>query len=258
LLRGGPSRSRRRAARRDASRSRSRSRRRSWRPAQKVLALYDRTRPRRTEMLAIEDDRRLDAYELHARGKIAIAEGRTAQGISELERSLDLWTRLSYRLRAALTADDLRTAPVSGATRRSRSTRCATPPTRGSACRSSGAASPTIRSDSSRKRNGGSLTECAKGRKHARSPRSSGRSFNTDQQPHARGLCGVRRAQSAPRSSRSARSSAFCDDLETRRGEARRCPKRRREAHPAAPFRLAGVRIPVGPEPCNVPPEPPP
>lgn len=78
--------------------------------AQKVLALYDRTRPRRTEMLAIEDDRRLDAYELHARGKIAIAEGRTAQGISELERSLDLWTRLSYRLRAALTADDLRTA----------------------------------------------------------------------------------------------------------------------------------------------------
>ncbi len=78
--------------------------------AQKVLALYDRTRPRRTEMLSIEGDRRLEAYELQARGKVALAEGHTAQGVALLERSLELWTRLSYRLRAALTADDLRTA----------------------------------------------------------------------------------------------------------------------------------------------------
>jgi DNA-binding CsgD family transcriptional regulator len=78
--------------------------------AQKVLARYDRTRPRRTDMLAIEDDRRLEAYELHARGKVALAAGRTTEGIAQLERSLELWTRLSYRLRAALAADDLRTA----------------------------------------------------------------------------------------------------------------------------------------------------
>lgn len=76
--------------------------------ARKVLALYDRTRPRRTDMLAYEGDRRLEAYELYARGKIALADGRTQQAVADLERSLDLWARLSYRLRAALVADDLR------------------------------------------------------------------------------------------------------------------------------------------------------
>lgn len=78
--------------------------------AQKVLVLYERTRARRTDMLAIEDDRRLEAYELSARGKLALAERKTKDGTALLERSLELWTRLSYRLRTALTADDLRTA----------------------------------------------------------------------------------------------------------------------------------------------------
>jgi DNA-binding CsgD family transcriptional regulator len=77
--------------------------------ARKVLALYDRTPPRRTAMLAFEGDRRLEAYELHARGTVAVAEGQP-QAAAELERSLDLWTRLGYRLRTALVADELRNA----------------------------------------------------------------------------------------------------------------------------------------------------
>ena len=76
--------------------------------ARKVLALYDRTKPRKTEMLSFEGDRRVDAYELYARGKAAVADGQTQQGVADLEQSLELWTRLSYRLRAALTANDLR------------------------------------------------------------------------------------------------------------------------------------------------------
>lgn len=76
--------------------------------AKDVLALYDRSRPRRTEMLALEGDRRYEAYELYARGRFAVATGETPRGIAELERSLDLWIRLNYRLRAAVTANDLR------------------------------------------------------------------------------------------------------------------------------------------------------
>jgi DNA-binding CsgD family transcriptional regulator len=76
--------------------------------ARKVLALYDRTRPRRTEMLAFEGDRRVDAYEHYAHGKMAIAEGRTQQGVAELEQALEVWTHLAYRLRSATVANDLR------------------------------------------------------------------------------------------------------------------------------------------------------
>ncbi len=80
--------------------------------ARKVLALYDRTRPRRAELLAFEGDRRVEAYELYARGRAAIADGQRQQGIALLVRALELWTRLTYRLRAAITANVLRT--VSG------------------------------------------------------------------------------------------------------------------------------------------------
>jgi DNA-binding CsgD family transcriptional regulator len=76
--------------------------------ARKVLTLYDRTRPRRTDMLAMEGDRRIDALELMARGKASVTDGRTQQGVAELERALELWTLLTYRLRAALTANTLR------------------------------------------------------------------------------------------------------------------------------------------------------
>jgi DNA-binding CsgD family transcriptional regulator len=72
-----------------------------------VMALYDRTRPHHTEMLSFEGDRRLEAYEFHAKGKVEVAEGRKQKGIDNLKRSLDLWTRLGYRLRAAIVADDL-------------------------------------------------------------------------------------------------------------------------------------------------------
>jgi len=76
--------------------------------ARKVLALYDRTRPRRTDAPAFEGDRALDAQEHYARGKAALAEGRTQPGIAELQQALELWSQLAYRLRAALVANDLR------------------------------------------------------------------------------------------------------------------------------------------------------
>jgi DNA-binding CsgD family transcriptional regulator len=76
--------------------------------ARKVFTLYERTRPRRTDMLAFEGDRRLEAYELWARGKVAIAEGSTQPGVVDLEQSLELWTRLGYRMRIAITANVLR------------------------------------------------------------------------------------------------------------------------------------------------------
>ena len=78
--------------------------------ARKVLTLYERTRPRKTERHAFEGDRRVEGFELYARGKLSIIEGRTQQGIAELEKALDLWTRLTYRLRVAVTANALRSA----------------------------------------------------------------------------------------------------------------------------------------------------
>jgi DNA-binding CsgD family transcriptional regulator len=76
--------------------------------ARKVLTLYERTRPRKTERHAFEGDRRVEGFELYARGKLSIAEGRVQQGIAELEKALDLWSRLTYRLRVAVTANTLR------------------------------------------------------------------------------------------------------------------------------------------------------
>ncbi len=76
--------------------------------ARKVLTLYERTRPRKTDRHAFEGDRRLEGFELYARGKLSIIEGRTQQGIAELEKALELWSRLGYRLRAAITANVLR------------------------------------------------------------------------------------------------------------------------------------------------------
>jgi DNA-binding CsgD family transcriptional regulator len=76
--------------------------------ARKVMTLYERTRPRKNERLALEGDRRMQGLELYARGKLSIAEGRSQEGIAELEKALDLWSRLTYRLRTALTANALR------------------------------------------------------------------------------------------------------------------------------------------------------
>ncbi|MBV8299119.1 MAG: helix-turn-helix transcriptional regulator [Candidatus Eremiobacteraeota bacterium] len=77
--------------------------------ARRVLALYDRTSPRRTEMLALEGDRRLDVYAQYARGRVLVAEGNVSRGVDQLERSFDAFMQLGYRLRAALVANDLRT-----------------------------------------------------------------------------------------------------------------------------------------------------
>ena len=78
--------------------------------ARKVLTLYERTRPRKTERHAFEGDRRVEGFELYARGKLSLSEGRTQQGIAELEKALELWSRLTYRLRTAVTANALRSA----------------------------------------------------------------------------------------------------------------------------------------------------
>jgi DNA-binding CsgD family transcriptional regulator len=77
--------------------------------ARKILTLYERTRPKgEGDLSTWEGDRRLDAHEAYARGKLAVAEGATQAGVSELERSLEGWTRLGYRLRTAITANVLR------------------------------------------------------------------------------------------------------------------------------------------------------
>jgi DNA-binding CsgD family transcriptional regulator len=76
--------------------------------AKRVLALYDRSRPKRTEMLALEGDRRFEAFEQYARGKFAVSQGETQRGIAEMNNALNLWVRLNYRLRTAITANELR------------------------------------------------------------------------------------------------------------------------------------------------------
>jgi DNA-binding CsgD family transcriptional regulator len=78
--------------------------------AQRVLTLYDRSHPRRTAMLAFEGDRRIEALELYARGRVALLSGEVKRGVAALQQSLDLWTRLNYRLRTAITANELRLA----------------------------------------------------------------------------------------------------------------------------------------------------
>jgi len=78
--------------------------------AQRVMTFYDRSKPRRTAMLAFEGDRRVEALELYARGRVALLSGDPKGGTAALQQSLDLWTRLNYRLRVALTANELRLA----------------------------------------------------------------------------------------------------------------------------------------------------
>lgn len=78
--------------------------------ARKVMTLYERSRARRSELLALEDDRRLQAFERQARGKLLLAERKTSQGVAELRRAHELWTQLGYRLRAAMASSDMLTA----------------------------------------------------------------------------------------------------------------------------------------------------
>jgi DNA-binding CsgD family transcriptional regulator len=78
--------------------------------ARKVFTLYERTRPRKTDRHALEGDRRLEGFELYARGKLSLSEGRAQQGAEELQKALELWARLGYRLRVAITANALRSA----------------------------------------------------------------------------------------------------------------------------------------------------
>ena len=75
--------------------------------ARDVLTLYDRTRPSSNDLLAFHGDRRIDALEAFARGRVHVAEGLTRAGGIDMNRALDLWTRLGYRLRAALAANAL-------------------------------------------------------------------------------------------------------------------------------------------------------
>ncbi len=78
--------------------------------AKTVLNLYEHTRARGNATLAFEGDRRVGALEAFARGKVLLADGSAREGIAEMVRALDLWTRFGYRLRAALAANALRWA----------------------------------------------------------------------------------------------------------------------------------------------------
>ncbi len=148
--------------------------------ARKVFTLYERTRPRKTERLALEGDRRLEGFELYARGKLSIAEGRTQQGVAELEKALDLWSRLGYRLRVAVTANDAALGrPAIRAMRKPRSKRCAARRTRGCVRRSSAGAEATIHSPQLTPAERRVLAELCKGKKAREIADTFDRSFNT-------------------------------------------------------------------------------
>ncbi len=75
--------------------------------ARQVLTLYERTAPRTTQTLAFEGDRRIEALEAYARGKVLLAESSPKPGIAELRRAFDLWSRIGYRLRVAIAGQAL-------------------------------------------------------------------------------------------------------------------------------------------------------
>ncbi len=82
--------------------------------ARDVLTLYERTRPRNNAMLALEGDRRIAALESFARGRLLLAEGSMRDGVRGMQQALEIWTRLGYRLRAAIAANALHRATGEG------------------------------------------------------------------------------------------------------------------------------------------------
>jgi DNA-binding CsgD family transcriptional regulator len=75
--------------------------------ARTILRQYERARLHGMQGAESES---IQAFELYARGKLAIADGATAAGVADLERSLEIWARLGYRLRVAIIANVLRGA----------------------------------------------------------------------------------------------------------------------------------------------------
>ncbi len=76
--------------------------------AASVLTLYERSLPKDTRMLAFEDgDRRVEAYYRYASGKQALRTGNRERAIAQLHDSLERWVQLTYRLRAAIVANEL-------------------------------------------------------------------------------------------------------------------------------------------------------
>ena len=165
------------------------------RPRAKCSTLYDRTRPRR--------DR-----DARARGRPA---SRSLRALRARQASRSRTVRRSKASRTSISRSSFgrgsaigcaprspRTScarsPATAATRRPRSTPCATRPMRGCAHRSSGARTTTIRSGSSRRPSGACSASSARA-KGARDRGDVRPQLQHDQQPHARDLLRLRRAQ---------------------------------------------------------------
>ena len=184
------------------------------RRARKVLALYDRTRPRRPTCSRSKATGGIEAYELYARGKSAIAEGRTQQGVAKLEQALELWTRLTYRLRAAIAANELAGRHRRPSLRANRARGAAQHAERVAAPGARAAhATMTIRSGSSRPPSGACSPSCAKERTRARSQTASTAAST----------------RSTTTRERSSRRSAFAAAPRSSRVRAPRHPRRRQD-----------------------------
>ncbi len=77
--------------------------------ARSAVTLYRNITGKRDPRLVFHDgDRRLQAFESMAAGRVSEALGNTKAAIENYERSLQLWIAVDYRMRAALVASDLR------------------------------------------------------------------------------------------------------------------------------------------------------
>jgi len=76
--------------------------------ARKALMMYRSFRAKADRSNALEDDRRITAFEAFAAAKVCEAFGQRSNAIQEYRRSLKIWNELAFGMRAALVALDLR------------------------------------------------------------------------------------------------------------------------------------------------------
>lgn len=75
--------------------------------ASRALTMYRSISERKDSGLALQGDRRVDAFTDMAEGRVAEARGDIDRAVVAYERSVRRWTALDYRMRAAIVALDL-------------------------------------------------------------------------------------------------------------------------------------------------------
>lgn len=76
--------------------------------ARKAVIIYRSLTAKADRSNALENDRRITAFEAFAAGRVDEASGRRADAIADYRRSLGIWNELGFTMRAALVAIDLR------------------------------------------------------------------------------------------------------------------------------------------------------